>query len=509
MRGLMRGLAAVLGLLALAAAACAQVGGHAQDDARAQEDPVVVSSKTFTESVVLGELATQSLRHEQIEAVHRKELGGSRVLFEALKRGDIDVYAEYTGTLAEELFGGDRRLLDPRQRKRILAESGLGVSAPLGFDNTYALGMREERAAELGISRISDLVKHPQLVLGFSNEFMERGDGWPSLRDAYRLPQKDVQGLDHDLAYRGIAAGSLDVIDLYATDAEIDYYGLRTLEDDLRHFPEYRAVFLFRLDRARQLPRMRDALQRLAGEIPPSEMIAMNQRAKLERVPAARVAAEWLRAEFEFVDRSVTESRWQLLWRRTLEHLWMVCIALAAAIVISVPIGVLAYRKPGLGQLLLGAVGILQTIPALALLVLMVPVLGIGVGSAVFALFLYSLLPIVRNTHAGLVAIPADLHESAAALGLSPRYRLLRIELPLALPSILAGIKTSAVICVGTATLGALIGAGGLGQPILTGIRLDDHGLILLGALPAAILAVLAQASFELVERHLVSPGLR
>jgi osmoprotectant transport system permease protein len=209
--------------------------------------------------------------------------------------------------------------------------------------------MREERAAELGISRISDLVKHPQLVLGFSNEFMERGDGWPSLRDAYRLPQKDVQGLDHDLAYRGIAAGSLDVIDLYATDAEIDYYGLRTLEDDLRHFPEYRAVFLFRLDRARQLPRMRDALQRLAGEIPPSEMIAMNQRAKLERVPAARVAAEWLRAEFEFVDRSVTESRWQLLWRRTLEHLWMVCIALAAAIVISVPIGVLAYRKPGLG----------------------------------------------------------------------------------------------------------------------------------------------------------------
>jgi osmoprotectant transport system permease protein len=421
MRGLMRGLAAVLGLLALAAAACAQVGGHAQDDARAQEDPVVVSSKTFTESVVLGELATQSLRHEQIEAVHRKELGGSRVLFEALKRGDIDVYAEYTGTLAEELFGGDRRLLDPRQRKRILAESGLGVSAPLGFDNTYALGMREDRAAELGISRISDLVKHPQLVLGFSNEFMERGDGWPSLRDAYRLPQKDVQGLDHDLAYRGIAAGSLDVIDLYATDAEIDYYGLRTLEDDLRHFPEYRAVFLFRLDRARQLPRMRDALQRLAGEIPPSEMIAMNQRAKLERVPAARVAAEWLRAEFEFVDRSGHG------------------VALAAALAPNARTSLDGLHRSGGGDRHLGAhrrAGVSQARPrttaargggdraddpGAGAARAADQAVRAGVGSAVWRCSCIQLLPIVRNTHAGITGVPGDLIDERRAIGMSPR----------------------------------------------------------------------------------------
>lgn len=475
----------------------------------AQDAPVIVSSKTFTESVVLGELATQSLRHEGLDAVHRRELGGSRVLFEALLRGDIDVYPEYTGTLAEELFGGDRALLDPALRKKRLAERGLGASAPLGFDNTYALGMREARAAALGIERISDLTRHPELRLGFSNEFMDRGDGWPSLQRAYALPHRDVRGLDHDLAYRGLESGDLDVIDLYATDAEIRYYGLRTLRDDRGHFPEYRAVYLYRLERVRSAPRVRDALQRLAGEIPPEAMIGMNERAKLERVPAARVAADWLAAELGLGDRAILESRWSLFWRRTLEHLWLVGVALCAAIAISIPLGVLAYRVPRLGQIVLGGVGILQTVPALALLVLMVPLLGIGFGAAVFALFVYSLLPIVRNTHAGLAGIAAPLHESAAALGLSSRSRLLRIELPLALPSILAGIKTSAVICVGTATLGALIGAGGYGQPILTGIRLDDHGLILLGAVPSALLALLVQALFEILERRLVSPGLR
>jgi osmoprotectant transport system permease protein len=151
----------------------------------------------------------------------------------------------------------------------------------------------------------------------------------------------------------------------------------------------------------------------------------------------------------------------------------------------------------------------LQTVPSLALLVLMIPLLGIGGPPALLALFLYSLLPIVRNTHAGLVNIDSALIDSARALGLPYTARLWRIELPLALPSILAGIKTSAVINVGTATLAALIGAGGLGQPILTGIRLNSIPLILEGAIPAVLLALLVQGIFELVERLLVPRGLR
>ncbi len=147
--------------------------------------------------------------------------------------------------------------------------------------------------------------------------------------------------------------------------------------------------------------------------------------------------------------------------------------------------------------------------PSLALLVFMIPLLGIGEAPAIVALFVYSLLPIVRNTHAGLRGIPASLREVATALGLGPGASLRAVELPLASPAILAGIKTSAVINVGTATLGALIGAGGYGQPILTGIRLDDLRLILEGAIPAALLALGVERIFDLVEKIVVPRGLR
>jgi osmoprotectant transport system permease protein len=184
-------------------------------------------------------------------------------------------------------------------------------------------------------------------------------------------------------------------------------------------------------------------------------------------------------------------------------------VSLTLAIAAAVPLGVLAFRRPRLGQAILAVVGVIQTIPSLALLVFMIPLLGIGAVPATVALSLYSLLPIVRNTHAGLASIPGAVRESAEALGLSPAAILRLVELPMAGGSILAGMKSAAVINVGTATLGALIGAGGLGQPILTGIRLDDVGLVLEGAVPAALLALLVQGLFDLAERALVPRGLR
>jgi osmoprotectant transport system permease protein len=195
--------------------------------------------------------------------------------------------------------------------------------------------------------------------------------------------------------------------------------------------------------------------------------------------------------------------------RRAIEHLQLVGLSLLAAIAVAVPLGVLAARSPPVGQIVLGAVGVVQTIPSLALLVFMIPLLGIGALPAMVALFLYSLLPIVRNTHAGLTNIAPALRESAEALGLPPGAILRRIDLPLASPLILAGIKSAAVINVGTATLGALIGAGGFGQPIFTGIRLDDVGLILQGAVPASLLALLVQGLFDIIERRIVPRGLR
>ncbi|PAP78690.1 glycine betaine ABC transporter substrate-binding protein [Rubrivirga marina] len=476
--------------------------------AGAQDTEVVVGSKTFTEGVVLGEVAAQAARGAGVEATHRREVGGTRVLWSALLRGDLDAYPEYTGTLAQEIFSGEDVATDDALAEA-LAREGIRMTPPLGFNNTYAIGMAEDRAEALGIEAVSDLRTHPDLRLGFSNEFLDRADGWPGLRDAYGLPQRDVRGLDHDLAYRALAAGDLDAVDLYSTDAEIPYYGLRVLDDDRAFFPRYDAVLLYRADLEDRAPDAVAAWQRLAGTLSADSMAALNARVKLDGQPEAVVAADFLRGSVGLDAEVEVAGRAERVWRRTKEHLALVGLSLLAAILVAVPLGIAAAKVRGLEAPVLGAVGVAYTIPSLALLVFMLPLVGIGAAPALAALFLYSLLPIVRNTHAGLTGIAPGLQESAAALGLPASVRLWRIELPLAAPSILAGIQTSAVINIGTATLGALVGAGGYGQPILTGIRLDDLGLILEGAVPAAVLALLAQGLFSLLGRVLIPRGLR
>ncbi len=406
---------------------------------------IVVGSKKFTESVILGETLSLLAREAGWEVRHRRELGGTRVLWNALVAGDIDAYVEYTGTLREEIFAG--RSLSDADLPAAVAEHGLRLSLPLGFNNTYAIGLRRELAAEQGLRQISDLRRHPDLVLGFTNEFLDRGDGWPGLRRRYRLPHQDVRGLDHDLAYQGLEAGTLQVMDLYSTDAEIAYYDLKLLDDDLGHFPAYQALVLYRDELA---PTAKAALLRLEGRIDEGAMVAMNARAKLDKVPEALVAADFLAQEMGIVVEVEIESRAGRLWRTTRDHLTLVMLSLLAAILVALPLGILAARRPRLGQVVLGVVSVLQTIPSLALLVFMIPLLGIGAPPALAALFVYSLLPIVRNTHAGLRDIAPEILESADALGLPPGTRLRRIELPLAWRSILAGVKTSAVINIGT-----------------------------------------------------------
>lgn len=486
----------------LLAACLVPTASHAQD--------VVVGSKVFTESVVLGEVAVQRARVAGIEARHRRELGGTRILWGALLAGDLDAYPEYSGTLRQELFAG----ADLPTREALadtLRALGLGMTPALGFNNTYALGMAETRAEALGIRTLGDLARHPDLKLGFSNEFMDRGDGWPALRAAYGFSHADVRGLSHDLAYRALESGALDVMDLYSTDAEIAYYGLRVLEDDGQHFPRYDAVLLYRLDAPEAARRAWDAL---GGALDEATMTRLNAEVKLERRGEAEVAAGWLTARFGEAAPSEARGLAGRLWRRTREHLALVLISLLAAALVAIPLGILAARLDAHpagrgGRGILGAVDVIYTIPSLALLAFMIPLFGIGAVPALVALFLYSLMPLVRGTYTGLTTLDPRLMESAEALGLPPRVKLLRIDLPLASRSILAGLQTAAVINIGTATLGALIGAGGYGQPILTGIRLDDTALILEGALPAALLALAAQGGFALLGRVVVPEGLR
>lgn len=476
--------------------------------ARNAAPEVTVGSKAFTESVILGEVLVRLAQGAGARAVHRQALGGTRLVWDALVKGDIDIYTEYTGTISEEILAG-RGIRGEEAIRKALAAYGIRMTGSLGFNDNYALGMKQDLAGRLGITTISGLRAHPGLVFGFSNEFMDRADGWPGLRSRYRLPQKNVFGMDHDLAYRGLGDGSVSVVDLYTTDAEIEYYKLRTLEDDLHYFPLYSAVLLYRADLEDRAPEVVAAIRRLEGRIADPDMIRMNERAKIEKVPESKVASDFLAERLSVEGPAAREAVAARLWRHTKEHLRLVAISLFASILVSVPLGIVAYRRTGLGRAILGVVGVIQTIPSLALLVFMIPLLGIGGPPAIVALFLYGLLPIVRNTCTGLAGIPPAVRESAEALGLSPGARLRLVELPMASREILAGIKTSAVINVGTATLGALIGAGGYGQPILTGIRLDDVGLILQGAIPAAMLALAVQAAFDAAEVLVVPRGLR
>jgi osmoprotectant transport system substrate-binding protein/osmoprotectant transport system permease protein len=470
---------------------------------------VRVGSKKFTESVVLGEIVTQVLRSTGTRVEHRAQLGGTQVLWHALLAGEIDLYPEYTGTIREDILHGDASGADDESLRRALAERGVGMSGVLGFDDSYALGMKEDDAARMGVTRIGDLRRLPLLRFAFSEEFLNRRDGWPRLRESYGLPQSDVKTLDHDLAYRALAAGDVDAIDLYTTDAEIPFYNLRVLEDDREVFPRYRAVLLHRLDLPERSATALTALAVLEGRISAKDMRRLNARAKIDRVPEPVLAAEFLETALGMEAGTGREGTMSRVGRRVAEHLALVAASLGAAILVAVPLGVVAGRRRRLGAAILAVAGVVQTIPTLALLVLLIPLFGIGTLPAVAALFLYSVLPIVRNTLTGLGEIPVPLLESADVLGLSSWARLLKVELPLASPSIVAGVQTSAVINVGTATLGALIGAGGLGQPILTGIRLDDLHLILEGAVPAALLALLAQWAFAGVGRLIVPRGLR
>ncbi len=398
---------------------------------------VQIGSKKFTESVILGEVISHLLEEEGYQTEHHQQLGGTRILWNALLKGEIDAYPDYSGTLIYEILRQEDPM-DMTGLRDTIEQMGIRMTDPLGFNNTYALGMRSEQARTGEYECISDLREHPELRFGFTNEFMDRGDGWPNLQKHYRLPQRSVRGLDHDLAYRGLEAGSIDVIDLYSTDAEISYYDIHILEDDLHYFPEYHAVFLFRESLLDQYPDLESILNRFAGDISEDQMIRMNAGVKLEGRSENSVAAEFVAAQLGTEIGTVDKSGWDRFLVHTREHLTLVSISLLAAIIIAIPLGMLAVRHPGPGQIILGVVGIIQTIPSLALLVFMIPLLGIGGPPAVVALFLYSLLPIVRNTYAGLHDIPAEIHESAIALGLPAGARLRLVELPLALRSILA-----------------------------------------------------------------------
>jgi osmoprotectant transport system permease protein len=469
-------------------------------------EPIVIGSKKFTESYVLAEIAKRSLGDTGFAAEHRQGMGGTIILWEALRTGQIGVYPEYTGTIAEEILKNPG-VVSPDALRMELAKSGVGMSAELGFNNTYALVMRRSTAAEAGIRRISDLRAHPELKFGLTHEFIDRRDGWRPLAERYQFGNTQVSGIDHGLGYEALRNGSIDVKDAYSTDAKIAENDLVALEDDLGFFPQYKAVFLYRASLA---PEAIAALEKIAGTLDESRMIRLNAEAE-RTTNYARAADLYFRDKGDTSAAQAPETLAHKLTRWITRHLQLAGISLLLSVIVGVPLGIVASRGGAIGHVILGFTSAVQTIPSLALLALLVPVpfFGISARTAIAALFLYGLLPIVRNTATGLQDIATPIRESAIALGLSGSARLRQIYLPMASRTILAGIKTSAVINVGTATLAALIGAGGLGEPIISGLNLNDHATILQGAIPAAVLALLVQWSFDLLDRVLIPKGLR
>ena len=484
---------ALLNLLAGAAVLCA---GHAQ-----AQETLRIGSKRFTESYILAEVLAQTAAPAlPAPPALRQGLGNTAIVYEALRSGSIDLYAEYTGTIAQEILkGAPTTSMDDMNRQ--LAPMGLGVAIPLGFNDGYALAMRAADADARGVRTLSDMAAHPELKLGLSNEFIGRADGWKGLAQTYALPHKPT-GLDHGLAYDAIGARQVDVIDIYTTDAKIDHLGLRVLQDDRRYFPHYDAVVLYRLDLPQRLPKAWAALQKLQGRIDEKSMIAMNARAELDGVPFDSIARDFLTGTQAEGGRGFMAKLFGAdLARLTRQHLLLVAVSVGVAVLIAVPLGIWVFPHLRARALVLGAASLLQTIPSLALLAVLISLIGaIGTLPALIALTLYSLLPIMRNTVTGLAEVSPGMRDAATALGMTPSQSLRSVQLPLALPTLIAGIRTATSIAIGTATIAAFIGAGGYGERIVTGLALNDRELLLAGAVPAAALALLSEALFEAIE---------
>jgi osmoprotectant transport system permease protein len=470
----------------------------------ADAEPLVIGSKNFTENYILAEAAAQLLESHGIEVERRLGLNGTRISFQALTNNAIDLYPEYSGTISEVILG-DSSLEDWDDIEAAISVHGLILLEPLGFNNTYAIAVTAGLALEHGVRNISDLVDLPDLRVAFPHEFLNRQDGWPGLRALYGLPQR-VRGIEHGLIYEAMEKGQIDATAVYSTDGEISRAGLVILQDNLDYFPEYRAAFFARKDLPQNIVSI---LNRLSGRIDNERMQELNREALRRDVSIAEVASSLLVDEGLVSEATAGPSFLPQLWRNTQRHLKLTFTALALAIFTGVGIAILVHRHKAFTNVFLYLAGLMQTVPSIALLALLIPFVGVGQKPAIIALFLYSLLPIARNTVTAMQTIPSAYRQVAAAMGMTRTQELRHVLMPLAMPHVLAGIRTAAIISIGTATLAAFIGAGGLGDPIVTGLALNDSSLILRGAIPAACLAILAEMMFNALERWLVVPHMR
>lgn len=473
-----------------------------------------VASKPFTESYILSEMVAQLIEDVgEATAERRFGLGGPNLVVEALRSGEVDVDVNYTGALLH-LFLKERSTATLEELRSELLRQGLTLGGTLGFNNTYAIAVRRKTGEELQLRKVSDLRGHPELRGAFTADFLNFDDGFYKLQQVYGVALRSVKPMQHALAYRALQSSEIDLTDAYTTDGTLPQFDLTLLADDRDFFPKYYGVVVARSEIARRYPRSWAALRRLDGQLDEPTMISLNAGVDNKLRSVEETARTFLRTRglLSKPEQSGPSAGSVLdsgLAVATYEHLTLVVISLLLSCLLGVPLGIIAFHYPRLGQVLVAATGLLQTIPSLALLCFLIPLLGIGGLPTIFALFIYGLLPIAQSTISGLQSLDPRLLETARILGLTRLQRLRLIELPLASISILGGIKTAAVINVATATIAALIGAGGYGGYITRGLAMNDIPTILKGAIPTALMAVGFHGFFEFLGRHLIPEGLR
>lgn len=463
----------------------------------AKKDVISIGSKRFTENYLLAEIFSQYLESQGHTIKRRFGLGGTMVAFNALQKQEIDIYPEYTGTIARVILQKENQNFD--QLNKDLIPKNTQMLAPLGFDNSYCVIMKKNQANSLNIKTISDLTQHPKLKGAFSAEFLVRGDGWTQLKEQYQLTNS-VLSVEVPLNYEALANSKVDFTEAYSTEPLILKNNFLILKDNKSFFPKYAAVPLVHRELS---PKIIAQINQLSKRLSNKRMTQLNQRAtKNESI--ASVANSFLFQEGLIKSKKfVNSSRfsWARLAKQTKTHLILTGLAVLFATFCAVPLGVLISNRRHLSRFVLGLTGVFQTIPSIALLTFMIPLFGIGFKPAVVGLFVYSLLPILRNTHTALLSIDPRLITAARGIGLYPFEIFFSVTLPLAFPTILAGIRTATILNIGTATLAAFIGAGGLGEPIVSGLSLNDSWQVLHGAIPAALLALLVDFLFGLIDK--------
>lgn len=445
---------------------------------------IKIGAKKFTEGNISAYLILQELKkiNKNLDIEVLENLGGTGIVTSAIKNKKIDIYIDYTGTLVNSFQTNYKNL------EQTLYSHNIILGPNLGFNNSYGLAVK----ANNSISRISEIsLKHR---VGISHEFFKRNDGYKYLSKAYDLQNVPVT-LEHSLLFQSLNSESLDVIEVYTTDAKILKNNLKVLSDDRDFFSRYDAVVLVNVEFYNKNKKMIDKLfTNIKERFTNKDIIEANYLVEIDGLRYDEAAGKL--SGVKLLAKKKENVFFEIL-PYFLEHLKYLVITIFLCVLIGIPIGGFAAKSKAFERVSMTLISIFQTIPSLALLVFLIPLFGLGELTTIIALTLYGLLPIAKSTHSAISNIPKELSEFSDLIRMSKIQKFLLVEIPLAAPEILTGIKITSIATIGVTVIAAFVGAGGLGTLIVTGLSLNKTSLILKGAIPSALMALIVELFFQ------------